>query len=69
MRVSVNGKQTEVGDGVTIGGLLEASDVEMREYVSVQLNEEILPRDDFDTIIVREGDVIEFLYYMGGGIC
>jgi sulfur carrier protein len=67
MIVTINGKQTEIADGVTVGRLLEDSDVEMREYVSVQLNDEILPRDDFDVRVVHVGDVVEFLYYMGGG--
>ena len=35
--------------------------------VSVQLNEEFVDRDDFGTTILKEGDVIDFLYFMGGG--
>jgi sulfur carrier protein len=67
MTVSINGKQTEIAGEVTVGKLLEDSDVEMKEYVSVQLNDEILRREDFDARVVREGDTVEFLYYMGGG--
>jgi hypothetical protein len=39
----------------------------MQEYVSVQLNNEILFRETFEETMVTEGSVIEFLYYMGGG--
>jgi sulfur carrier protein len=67
MVVTINGKNTQVSDGITVSRLLEDSDVEMMEYVSVQMNDEILPRDDFSIKTVHEGDVIEFLYYMGGG--
>jgi sulfur carrier protein len=67
MRIKVNGKDAETADGLTVGALLKEQKVEMAEYVSVQINDEILPRDEFETRVVREGDVVEFLYYMGGG--
>jgi sulfur carrier protein len=41
--------------------------VPQAEYVTVELNGEILLRGDFDTTQVREGDGVEFLYFMGGG--
>ena len=31
------------------------------------LNGDILERINFDSIVVRDGDEIEFLYFMGGG--
>jgi sulfur carrier protein len=36
-------------------------------YVTVELNGDILERSDFDRLMVRDGDKIEFLYFMGGG--
>jgi sulfur carrier protein len=47
--------------------MLEELKVSDPLYVTVQLNEELVPRADFDTVIVQEGAVVEFLYYMGGG--
>jgi sulfur carrier protein len=67
MRIKVNGKDTETTDGLTVGALLKEQKVEMAEYVSVQINDEILPRNEFETRVVLEGDIVEFLYYMGGG--
>ncbi len=69
MVIIMNGKQTEIDGEVTVSQLLETQYVEMKEYVTVQLNEEIIPRADYDIAIVKEGAVIEFLYYMGGGAC
>lgn len=39
----------------------------MPEYVSVSVNEEFVLRENFDRQTFREGDTVEFLYYMGGG--
>jgi sulfur carrier protein len=67
MKITSNGKETVVENDLTVSALLVVAEVEMPEYVSVQVNDEIVPRDEFDTHIVKDGDVVEFLYYMGGG--
>jgi sulfur carrier protein len=67
MNITVNGKAAEISGEITVSALLGEVKAEMPEYVSVQLNGEIIARADFDTITVKEGAVVEFLYYMGGG--
>ena len=39
----------------------------MPDMVSVELNGEYLDRDVFDSTPVKDGDEVEFLYFMGGG--
>jgi sulfur carrier protein len=67
MTITANGKPVEISGEISVTRLLEEIRVEMPEYVSVQLNDEMLLRADFDTTLVKEGAVVEFLYYMGGG--
>lgn len=67
MKVKINGEEKELAKEVNISELLVLHNVEMPEMVSVELNGEILDREAFDTTIVKENDVIEFLYFMGGG--
>lgn len=67
MQITANGKPTEVTGGITIEELLREQKVATPEYVSVELNGEILDRENFATTIVHEGDKVEFLYFMGGG--
>ena len=68
MKLSISGKEEEIGvSNITVKGLLEFKKVEMPEYVTVELNEEVLPRNDYEQTQLRDGDKIEFLYYMGGG--
>lgn len=35
--------------------------------IIVVINEEFVPSDEKDTTVLKEGDVVEFLYFMGGG--
>ena len=37
--------------------------------VVVELNEEIIKRDTYDTTVLKDGDVVEILQFMGGGSC
>jgi sulfur carrier protein len=67
MRVTINGKQEEITDDVTVEGLLAARNIESPNMVSAELNGTMLKRSEFETQKVREGDVVEFLYFMGGG--
>lgn len=65
MRVKLNGKVEDVQQG-TVLDLLKARNIEP-QMVSVEHNLKILEKDEFATTMLREGDSIEFLYYMGGG--
>ncbi|MBE6831524.1 sulfur carrier protein ThiS [Clostridium sp. KNHs216] len=67
MIITINGKQNSFEAEMSVQELLEKTEVDMQEYVTVQLNDEIISRKDFSSIPVRDGDRVEFLYYMGGG--
>ena len=69
MTITINGKETTLPENPsrTIDSLLEELDVSQRLYVSVELNGEVLDRATHVTTPVANGDVIEFLYFMGGG--
>jgi len=69
MQLIVNGKPATIEDNDTLNipSLLDKLKVAQPEYVTVELNGEILDRESFDTTTVKNGDTIEFLYFMGGG--
>lgn len=69
MTITINGKETELPENPTrtIDSLLEELDVSQRIYVTVEHNGEVLDRPVFESTPVKEGDIIEFLYFMGGG--
>ena len=69
MELTVNGKPATIDGRETldITALLIELKVAQPEYVTVELNGEILEREQFTTTTVRSGDSVEFLYFMGGG--
>jgi sulfur carrier protein len=65
--ITVNGEKQEINNPVTITELIALNNVAQPDMVSVQLNEEFVDRDDYQTVELKDGDEIDFLYFMGGG--
>ena len=66
-KIYVNGDVRDVNLPLNLTELIEQSDVQQPEMVSVQVNEEFAEREDWDNIQIQEGDKVDFLYFMGGG--
>ena len=47
--------------------LIAAENVDMPEYVTVSINEEFVETEKKESTVLKDGDVVEFLYFMGGG--
>ncbi len=67
MRLTVNGKEADFRDELTVSALLVEENVKMPDMVSVELNGQIIKRSDFEGTALADGDKVEFLYFMGGG--
>ena len=61
MTITVAGNKKEVADNLTVAQLIIDENVETPEYVTVTIN------DAFEETTLKDGDVVEFLYFMGGG--
>ena len=68
MLITIAGVKKEVKDGISITELITNENVESSEYVSVSVNDNFVQRETFDTSTLKENDIVELLYFMGGGI-
>ena len=66
-KIYVNGDVQEVNLPLNVSELIKQSDVQQPDMVSVQVNEEFAEREDWESIVLKEGDKVDFLYFMGGG--
>lgn len=64
--VLFNGQTIDVPSGLSISELLQKTEIRS-ELVAVEVNREIVPRDDHASYIVVEGDEIEAVTLVGGG--
>ena len=67
MKITVAGEKKEVADALSVAALIEQEQVETPQYVTVSVNEEFIDSGAFESTILKEGDEVEFLYFMGGG--
>ena len=62
----MNGKDREVPSGLSVHELVESFDLNPLLIV-VELNREILSRDQFGEVVVADGDSVELVHFVGGG--
>lgn len=67
MYITVTGNRKEVKNGLTLPELMELEGVEMPDYVTVSVNDEFIDADKKADTVLKDGDNVEFLYFMGGG--
>lgn len=68
MELIINGEKKNLQQGtLTIEELLRVESVENPQMVSVQHNGEFIRQEAYADTTLKEGDEINFLYFMGGG--
>ncbi len=67
MTITVAGNKKEDADNLTVAQLIIDENVETPEYVTVTINDEFVKSGTFEETTLKDGDVVEFLYFMGGG--
>ena len=67
MQLTINGK-AETLDAATILDVLKAKEIDP-QLVAIELNSQIVDPEHIATTPVKDGDTVEFLFYMGGGAC
>ena len=65
MRLKVNGEEIDTA-AATVLQLLQEKEIK-HERVAVEVNVKVLKRADFERHSLHEGDVVEIVYFVGGG--
>lgn len=63
--VDVNGEMLDLA-GKTVGDRLREEGRSF-ERIAVMINGEILPKSDYDTAVLRDGDKVDIVGFVGGG--
>jgi sulfur carrier protein len=64
--VTLNGKPRSIEAEVALPELLTQLEIDERR-IAVAINDEIVPKNQYKNITVRDGDVIEVVRMVGGG--
>ena len=66
IEISVNGQTVEIQSEMTVEQMLDTVDVPPN-YLAVEVNAEVVPREHYTTHWVRDGDEVEVVTLVGGG--
>lgn len=66
MNIVINGQPADIADGWSVGELVRARTDEQRR-VAVARNSEVVPRSEWDSTALSEGDKVEILAPVAGG--
>ena len=64
--ITINGEQKEVVEGLSIAQLLEELNIRPSRVV-IELNRDIVSRETYGSAILKEGDTLEIVHFVGGG--
>ena len=63
--VKINGTELDAA-GKTVAQYLETTDYN-RSRIAVERNGEIVPKSEYDSTVLNDGDVVEVVSFVGGG--
>lgn len=66
MKLKLNGTLSEFQEGTTVAGLLNNLQIEPAR-VAIEVNLEIIKKQDYQERVLKDGDSIEIVNFVGGG--
>ena len=65
MKLTING-EPQISSAETLGALVETLGMKP-DRVAIELNREIVPRDQWPQTPLHDGDLLEIVHFVGGG--
>jgi thiamine biosynthesis protein ThiS len=66
MTIKLNGDLHEMPGPLSVSALLEQLDIDARR-VAVELNLDVVKKAAYDSSVIKEGDEVEIVNFVGGG--
>lgn len=66
LSIRLNGENERIPAGSTVLALIEQKGLATKR-VAVELNLNVVPKKDFATTVLAEGDIVEVVSFVGGG--
>ena len=64
--MKVNGEQIQLTKATTLEEFLKEQGYNIQR-IAIERNDEIVPRENFSDVMLSDSDIIEVVYFMGGG--
>lgn len=66
MIITLNGDKHELAEPLSVSALLQRLEIDARR-VAVELNLAVVKKTAYDSSVIKEGDEVEIVNFVGGG--
>jgi sulfur carrier protein len=66
IKIQVNGKDEEIPEKMCLLEFLNKKKIK-QDIVVVELNDQIIEKEQYSQTFLNQGDIVELVFYMGGG--
>ena len=66
IKIFLNGEIRDVPVGIHLDRLLELFSLQ-KQRIAIELNKTVIRRPDWHRVVVKDGDMIEVVHFVGGG--
>ena len=66
IKIKINGKLSMINDNLSLSELLKKLKIPLKK-VAIELNEEIIDKNNLNKLILKRNDKIEIVHFIGGG--
>ena len=66
MEIQVNGKKMSLDESISLEELVKRKDHDKRR-IAAEVNLEIIDKEHYGSVMLKEGDIVEIVSFMGGG--
>ena len=66
IKIKINGKFSMINENLSLSVFLKQLKIPLKK-VAIELNEEIIDKNNLDKLILKKDDKIEIVHFIGGG--
>ena len=66
LNITINGEGKKINPNISVTNLISQLELDI-EKIAVELNQEILHLENHSKTILKEGDKLEIIHFVGGG--
>ncbi|MBK7992718.1 MAG: sulfur carrier protein ThiS [Blastocatellia bacterium] len=66
MQIVLNGEKKEISENISLKQLIDRLELK-QERVALELNKTVARRKDWAEIMLKDGDQLEIVHFVGGG--
>ena len=66
MQIILNGQQCQLSEATSVAQFVESRQLNPRQ-IAIEINEKLVPRENYQAVLLAEGDCVELVTLAGGG--